>query len=349
MYMDRAFGKNRMGAHEMILLTGGAGYIGSHTAVELLQAGFEVLIADNFYNSKPEVIDAIEQITGTRPALEEIDVCDPVKVDSIFEKYNIEAVLHFASYKAVGESVEKPLMYYRNDLDSLITVMEAMKKHGVHNLIFSSSATVYGIPEVVPLVEGMSTGCTNPYGWTKYMSEQIIQDVCNAQKDVSAVILRYFNPIGAHKSALIGEQPNGVPNNLMPYITQVASGIRPYLNVFGNDYDTPDGTGVRDYIHVVDIAKGHIAALNYAMSHKGAEVINLGTGNGYSVLELVKTFERVNGIEIPYKITPRRAGDVAQCYADPAKAKRLLGWQAQENLDAMCQDAWKWEKRIAGC
>jgi UDP-glucose 4-epimerase len=338
-----------MEAHEMILLTGGAGYIGSHTAVELLQAGFEVLIADNFYNSKPEVINAIEQITGTRPALEEIDVCDPVKVDSIFEKYNIEAVLHFASYKAVGESVEKPLMYYRNDLDSLITVMEAMKKHGVHNLIFSSSATVYGIPEVVPLVEGMPTGCTNPYGWTKYMSEQIIQDVCNAEKDVSAVILRYFNPIGAHKSALIGEQPNGVPNNLMPYITQVASGIRPYLNVFGNDYDTPDGTGVRDYIHVVDIAKGHIAALNYAMSHKGAEVINLGTGNGYSVLELVKTFERVNGIGIPYKIAPRRAGDVAQCYADPAKAKRLLGWQAQENLDAMCRDAWEWEKHIAGC
>lgn len=332
----------------MILLTGGAGYIGSHTAVELLQAGFEVLIADNFYNSKPEVINAIEDIAGKRPALEEIDVCDPVKVDNIFEKYNIEAVLHFASYKAVGESVEKPLMYYRNDLDSLITVMEAMKKHGVCNLIFSSSATVYGVPEVVPLVEGMPTGCTNPYGWTKYMSEQIIQDVCNAEKDLSAVILRYFNPIGAHKSALIGEQPNGVPNNLMPYITQVASGIRPHLNVFGNDYDTPDGTGVRDYIHVVDIAKGHIAALNYAMSHKGAEVINLGTGNGYSVLELVQTFERVNGIEIPYKIAPRRAGDVAQCYADPAKAKKLLGWRAQETLDAMCRDAWQWEKHIAG-
>lgn len=333
----------------MILLTGGAGYIGSHTAVELLQAGFEVLIADNFYNSKPEVINAIEDIAGKRPVLEEMDVCDPVKVDSMFEKYSIEAVLHFASYKAVGESVEKPLLYYRNDLDSLITVMEAMKRHGVYNLIFSSSATVYGVPEVVPLVEGMPTGCTNPYGWTKYMSEQIIQDVCNAEKDLSAVILRYFNPIGAHKSALIGEQPNGVPNNLMPYITQVASGIRPYLNVFGNDYDTPDGTGVRDYIHVVDIAKGHIAALNYAMSHKGAEVINLGTGNGYSVLELVKTFEQVNKIEIPYRIVPRRVGDVAQCYADPSKAKRLLGWQAQETLDTMCRDAWQWEKHVAGC
>lgn len=333
----------------MILLTGGAGYIGSHTAVELLQAGFEVLIADNFYNSKPEVINAIEDIAGKRPVLEEMDVCDPVKVDSMFEKYSIEAVLHFASYKAVGESVEKPLLYYRNDLDSLITVMEAMKRHGVYNLIFSSSATVYGVPEVVPLVEGMPTGCTNPYGWTKYMSEQIIQDVCNAEKDLSAVILRYFNPIGAHKSALIGEQPNGVPNNLMPYITQVASGIRPYLNVFGNDYDTPDGTGVRDYIHVVDIAKGHIAALDYAMSHKGAEVINLGTGNGYSVLELVKTFEQVNKIEIPYRIVPRRAGDVAECYADPSKAKRLLGWQAQETLHTMCRDAWQWEKHVAGC
>lgn len=332
----------------MILLTGGAGYIGSHTAVELLQAGFKVLIADNFYNSRPEVLNAIEKITGKRPALEEIDVCDPVRVNDIFEKYPIEAVLHFASYKAVGESVEKPLMYYRNDLDSLITVMEAMKKYGVQNLIFSSSATVYGVPEMVPLVEGMPTGCTNPYGWTKYMSEQIIQDVCNAQKELSAVILRYFNPIGAHKSALIGEQPNGVPNNLMPYIARVASGVLPYLNVFGNDYETPDGTGVRDYIHVIDIAKGHIAALKYAMSHKGAEIINLGTGNGYSVLELVKTFERVNGVKVPYKITSRRAGDVAQCYADSSKAKRLLGWKAEEDLDAMCKDAWEWEKHLAG-
>lgn len=331
----------------MILLTGGAGYIGSHTAVELIQAGYEVLIADNFYNSKPEVLDAVEQITGKKPALEEIDVCDPVKVDDLFKKYKIEAVLHFASYKAVGESVEKPLMYYRNDLDSLITVMEAMKKYGVNNLIFSSSATVYGVPENVPLVEGMPTGCTNPYGWTKYMSEQIIQDVCNAQPDMSAVILRYFNPIGAHQSALIGEQPNGVPNNLMPYITQVASGIRPHLNVFGNDYDTPDGTGVRDYIHVVDIAKGHIAAVEYAMKNKGAEVINLGTGNGYSVLEIVKAFERVNGIKVPYEIAPRRAGDIAECYADASKAERLLGWKAQYDLDTMCRDAWNWEKHMS--
>ena len=332
----------------MILLTGGAGYIGSHTAVELIQAGYEVLIADNFYNSKPEVLDAIEQITGKKPVLEEMDVCDPVKVDDLFKKYKIEAVLHFASYKAVGESVEKPLMYYRNDLDSLITVMEAMKKYGVHNLIFSSSATVYGVPESVPLVEGMPTGCTNPYGWTKYMSEQIIQDVCNAEKDMSAVILRYFNPIGAHPSALIGEQPNGVPNNLMPYITQVASGLRPHLNVFGNDYDTPAGTGVRDYIHVVDIAKGHIAAVEYAMKNKGAEVINLGTGNGYSVLEIVKAFERVNGIVVPYEIAPRRAGDIAQCYADASKAERVLGWKAQFDLDTMCKDAWNWEKHISG-
>lgn len=332
----------------MILLTGGAGYIGSHTAVELIQAGYEVLIADNFYNSKPEVLDAIEKITGKKPALEEIDVCDPVKVDDLFKKYKIEAVLHFASYKAVGESVEKPLMYYRNDLDSLITVMEAMKKYGVNNLIFSSSATVYGVPEMVPLVEGMPTGCTNPYGWTKYMSEQIIQDVCNAEKDMSAVILRYFNPIGAHPSALIGEQPNGVPNNLMPYITQVASGIRPHLNVFGNDYNTPDGTGVRDYIHVVDIVKGHIAAVEYAMKNKGAEVINLGTGNGYSVLEIVKAFERVNGVAVPYEIAPRRAGDIAQCYADASKAERVLGWKAQFDLDTMCKDAWNWEKNVSG-
>lgn len=330
----------------MILLTGGAGYIGSHTAVELIEAGYDVLIADNFYNSRPEVLDAIEEITGKRPALEEIDVCDVEKVDAMFEKYDIEAVLHFASYKAVGESVEKPLMYYRNDLDTLITVMEAMKKHSVNNLIFSSSATVYGVPETVPLVEGMSTGCTNPYGWTKYMSEQIIQDVCHAEADMSAVILRYFNPIGAHKSALIGERPNGVPNNLMPYITQVASGIRTHLNVFGNDYDTPDGTGVRDYIHVMDIAKGHIAAVEYAMQHKGAEVVNLGTGNGYSVLDIVKAFERVNDIKIPYEIAPRREGDVAECYADPGKAERVLGWKALENLDSMCKDAWEWEKNI---
>lgn len=332
----------------MILLTGGAGYIGSHTAVELIQAGYEVLIADNFYNSKPEVLDAIEQITGKRPAFEEMDVCDSVKMDALFNKYKVDAVLHFASYKAVGESVEKPLMYYRNDLDSLITVLEVMKKYGVNNLIFSSSATVYGVPDTVPLVEGMPTGCTNPYGWTKYMSEQIIQDVCNAEKDMSAVILRYFNPIGAHQSALIGEEPNGVPNNLMPYITQVASGIRSHLNVFGNDYDTPDGTGVRDYIHVVDIAKGHIAAVDYVMKHKGAEVINLGTGNGYSVLEMVKAFERVNGVAVPYEIAPRRAGDIAECYADASKAERLLCWKAQYDLDTMCRDAWNWEKHISG-
>lgn len=330
----------------MILLTGGAGYIGSHTAVELIRAGYDVLIADNFYNSKPEVLDAIREITGTRPVCEEMDVCDPDKVEALFERYPIEAVLHFASYKAVGESVEKPLMYYRNDLDSLMTVMEAMKRHGVKNLIFSSSATVYGVPEQVPLVEGMPTGCTNPYGWTKYMSEQIIQDVCYANPEMSAVILRYFNPIGAHKSAKIGEQPNGVPNNLMPYITQVASGIRPHLNVFGNDYPTPDGTGVRDYIHVVDIAKGHIKAVQYAMAHSGAEVINLGTGNGYSVLDIVKSFERVNGVKVPYEIAPRRAGDIAECYADPSKAEKLLGWKAELSLDDMCKDAWAWEQAV---
>lgn len=330
----------------MVLLTGGAGYIGSHTAVELIEAGYEVLIADNFYNSKPEMLEAIETITGTKPALEEIDVCNVDKVDAMFVKYDIDAVMHFASYKAVGESVEKPLMYYRNDLDTLLTVMESMKKYSVHNLIFSSSATVYGVPETVPLVEGMPTGCTNPYGWTKYMSEQIIQDACFADKDLSAVILRYFNPIGAHKSALIGEQPNGVPNNLMPYITQVASGIRPHLNVFGDDYDTPDGTGVRDYIHVVDIAKGHIKAVQYAMAHKGAEVINLGTGNGYSVLDIVKAFESANGVAVPYKIAPRRAGDIAECYADPTKAEKLLGWKAEEDLVAMCKDAWAWEQHI---
>lgn len=331
----------------MILLTGGAGYIGSHTAVELIEAGYEVLIADNFYNSKPEVLDAIEKITGTKPVLEVMDVCDVDKVNAMFEVYDIEAVLHFASYKAVGESVEKPLKYYRNDLDSLLTVLEAMKRHGVSNLVFSSSATVYGVPETVPLMEEMPTGCTNPYGWTKYMAEQIIQDVCSAQTELSAVILRYFNPIGAHKSALIGEQPNGVPNNLMPYITQVASGIRSHLRVFGNDYDTPDGTGVRDYIHVADVAKGHIAAVKYAMNHKGAEVVNLGTGNGYSVLDIVKTFERVNGVLVPYEIVPRRSGDIAQCYADTTKAEKLFGWKAEEDLESMCRDAWEWEKTMS--
>ena len=331
----------------MVLLTGGAGYIGSHTAVELLDAGYEVLIADNFYNSNPAVIDAIEEITGKRPVCEEMDVCNVSKVDELFAKYKIDAVMHFASYKAVGESVEKPLMYYRNDLDSLLTIMEVMKKYDVNQLIFSSSATVYGVPESVPLVEGMPTGCTNPYGWTKYMSEQIIQDACYANKNLSAVILRYFNPIGAHPSALIGEHPNGVPNNLMPYITQVASGIRPHLNVFGNDYDTPDGTGVRDYIHVVDIAKGHIKAVEYAATHKGAEVVNLGTGNGYSVLEIVKAFERVNNIEVPYEIAPRREGDIAECYADASKAEKLFGWKAEYDLDVMCKDAWEWEKHVS--
>ena len=328
-----------------VLLTGGAGYIGSHTAVEFINAGYDVVIADNFDNSSEKVIDRIEQITGKRPVLYELDVADNDAVDDMFQKERFDAVVHFAGLKAVGESCAIPVRYYRNNIDTTLTLLEVMQKHGVHNIVFSSSATVYGVPERVPLVEGMPTSCTNPYGWTKYMNEQILTDAAAADKELSVVLLRYFNPIGAHESGLIGENPNGIPNNLMPYITQVAVGKLPRLGVFGNDYPTPDGTGVRDYIHVVDLAVGHLRAIEYAAAHKGTEIFNLGTGVGYSVLDIVNTFSRVNDIEIPYDIKPRRAGDVAECYADPKKANEVLHWEAQRGLTEMCRDSWNWQSK----
>ena len=327
-----------------ILLTGGAGYIGSHTAIELIESGHEVVIADNFSNSNPCVLDRLETITGLRIKLYNIDICDKEALDDMFAKESFDAVIHFAGYKAVGESVEKPLMYYSNNLDSTLVLLEVMKKYGVHNLAFSSSATVYGAPERVPITEDMKTGCTNPYGWTKLMNEIILTDAAHADPELSIVLLRYFNPIGAHKSGLIGESPNGIPNNLMPYISQVAVGKREKLRVFGDDYNTHDGTGIRDFIHVVDLAQGHVAAINYAAKNKGVQVVNLGTGTGYSVLDLVKSFERVNGIKIPYEVVERRPGDIAECYADPKKAREVLGWSAKKNIDDMCRDTWNWQK-----
>ena len=328
-----------------VLLTGGAGYIGSHTAVEMIEAGYEVVIADNFDNSSPKVLDRIETITGARPKLYQLDVADNAAVDAMFAKENFDAVVHFAGLKAVGESCAIPVRYYRNNIDTTLTLLEVMKDRGVHNFVFSSSATVYGIPEEVPLKEGMPTSCTNPYGWTKYMNEQILTDAAAADPELSVVLLRYFNPIGAHQSGLIGENPNGIPNNLMPYITQVAVGKLERLGVFGNDYPTHDGTGVRDYIHVVDLAQGHVKAIEYAAAHKGTEIFNLGTGVGYSVLDIVNAFMRVNDIEIPYDIKPRRPGDIAECYADPAKAKVKLGWTAKYGIDEMCRDSWNWKKK----
>lgn len=328
-----------------VLLSGGAGYIGSHTAIELRSAGHDVVIVDNFSNSKPEVLRRLEKITGAPFAFHCADVCDKAAMDKIFAGEKPEAIIHFAGYKAVGESVEKPLEYYRNNLDSTLTLLELMRKYGVHNIVFSSSATVYGAPDSVPINESAAVGrCTNPYGWTKYMIEIILKDACRADPSLSAVLLRYFNPIGAHESGLIGEDPQGIPNNLMPYITQVASGRLEKLHIFGNDYDTPDGTGVRDYIHVVDLARGHVCAIKYAAENKGADVINLGTGKGYSVLEMVKTFSEVSGVNIPYEINARRVGDIAECYADPTKAKEKLGWVAEKNLRDMCRDSWRWQK-----
>lgn len=328
-----------------ILLTGAAGFIGSHTAAELLTAGHEVVIVDNLYNSDRSVIDRLETITGRRPVFYEADVADREALEAVFERHSFDAVIHFAGYKAVGESVQKPVDYYRNNLDTTLTLLETMRKHGCKRIIFSSSATVYGTSDKVPFTEDAETGgCTNPYGWTKFMIEQILRDAAAADPQLSVVLLRYFNPIGAHESGMIGEKPNGIPNNLMPYITQVAAGIRDHLSVFGNDYPTPDGTGVRDYIHVVDLAKGHVAAFDYSMKHTGAEVFNLGTGVGYSVLDLVKAFEEANGVKIPYEITARRAGDIATCYAATDKAEKLLHWRAEKSLTDMCRDAWRWQQ-----
>ncbi len=332
---------------EKILLTGGAGYIGSHTAAELLTQGWEVVIADDLSNADASVYDALEQISGRRATVYTGNVADAAFTRRIFEENEIAAVIHFAGFKAVGESVEKPLRYYRNNLDTTLTLLEQMTAHGCRKFIFSSSATVYGAGES-PLSEAGPTGqCSNPYGWTKYMNERILQDAAAADDTLSVVLLRYFNPVGAHESGLIGEKPNGIPNNLMPYVMQTAAGIREKLSIFGNDYPTPDGTGVRDFIHVVDLAKGHLAALEHCMQHTGCEAVNLGTGRGYSVLELVETFRRVNEVKVPYVFAPRRAGDLACVYADPAKAARLLHWHAEKTLEDMCRDSWRFQRGLA--
>lgn len=330
-----------------ILLTGGAGFIGSHTGVELLNAGHSVVVVDNLYNSSEKSLERVQELTGKTVKFYNADCCDFAAMDKIFAENEIDAVIHFAAYKAVGESVAKPMEYYRNNLDCTLTVCEAMKKHGVKRFIFSSSATVYGIPDHMPLDETMPTSCTNPYGWTKYMNERILTDIAAANKDWSVVLLRYFNPIGAHESGRIGEMPNGIPNNLMPFITQVASGKREFLSVFGNDYPTPDGTGVRDYIHVTDLISGHIAALKKLETKPGCIIHNLGTGNGTSVLEMVHRFEAVNGVSVPYRIVARRPGDVASCYADPSKAFEELGWKAVKTLDDMVRDSWMWQLKGA--
>ena len=329
-----------------VLVTGGAGYIGSHTCVELLEQGMDVVVIDNLVNSSAKSLDRVEQITGKRLAFYQEDVRDRAALDRIFEEHDIGCAIHFAGLKAVGESVSMPLEYYDNNLFSTVTLCEAMRDHGVKNIVFSSSATVYTGGDEMPLRESSPTGmCTNPYGWTKYMSEQIMRDMAFADRDWSVVLLRYFNPIGAHPSGLIGEDPRGIPNNLLPYISQVAIGRRDHLTVYGDDYDTPDGTGVRDYIHVVDLARGHAAAINYMLGHRGESVFNLGTGHGCSVLEMVKTFERVNGVSVPYVIAERRPGDLATVYASPDKSAELLGWRAEYGLEEMCRDTWNWQMK----
>lgn len=328
-----------------ILLAGGAGYIGSHTAVELLNAGYKVVVADNFSNSSPEAIRRVEKITGKTVKLYELDIKDNAKLFEVFKENKIDAVIHFAGLKAVGESVQKPIMYYRNNIDTTLSLLETMNEFGVKNVIFSSSATVYGEENTVPYTETMKRGvCTNPYGWTKSMMEQIFEDAAKADEDLSVILLRYFNPIGAHESGIIGEDPQGIPNNLMPYVSQVAVGKRECLTIFGNDYPTHDGTCTRDYIHVVDLAKGHVKAIDYILSHNCVEIINLGTGIPYSVTEIVSTFERVNGIKVNHVYGPRRAGDLAELYANADKAAEILGWKAEKNLEDMCHDSWNWQK-----
>ena len=329
-----------------ILVTGGAGYIGSHTCVELLNAGYDVVVMDNLYNASEKAIERVEQITGKKVTFYKTDMLDREGVKKIFDNEKIDAVIHFAGLKAVGESVHKPIEYYHNNMTGTLILCDEMRNHGVKNIIFSSSATVYGNPAQIPITEECPKGTpTNPYGWTKSMLEQVLTDIHTADPEWNVILLRYFNPIGAHKSGLIGEDPKGIPNNLMPYISQVAVGKLEKLGVFGDDYDTPDGTGVRDYIHVVDLAKGHVKAINYIFSNPGLDVINLGTGVGYSVLDMVKAFGKACGKEIPYEIKPRRAGDIAMCYADPAKAARVLGWKAEKGLDEMCADTWRWQSQ----
>lgn len=332
------------------LLTGGAGYIGSHTAVAMLEAGHEVAVVDNYYNSSPEAIRRVEEITGKKVSLYEADVSDKAKMSGILRAEKPDCIIHFAGLKAVGESVVKPVEYYRNNIDTTLTLLECMKEEGLTNIVFSSSATVYGDDNVPPFTEAMPKGaCTNPYGWTKWMQEQILTDAWfagtkeSSAEELSVVLLRYFNPVGAHESGRIGEDPQGIPNNLMPYISQVAVGRRDHLTVFGDDYDTPDGTCRRDYIHVMDLAEGHVKAAEYAVLHKGTEVFNLGTGNPYSVLDMVKAFGRACGHPVKYEIGPRRAGDVQDSWANADKAREILGWEAKRGIDEICRDAWNWQ------
>ena len=328
-----------------ILVTGGAGFIGSHTVVELQNAGYDAVVLDNLSNSSEKSLERVEKITGKKVPFYKADILDREALNEIFDKENIDAVIHFAGLKAVGESVAMPWEYYENNIAGTLTLIDVMRKHGVKNIIFSSSATVYGDPAIIPITEECPKGqCTNPYGWTKSMLEQILSDVQKADQEWNVILLRYFNPIGAHKSGTIGENPTGIPNNLMPYVTQVAVGKRPVLNVFGNDYDTQDGTGVRDYIHVVDLAIGHVKALKKIEEKAGLKIYNLGTGTGYSVLDIVKNFEEATGVKVPYVIGPRRPGDIATCYADASLAKKELGWEAQYGIKEMCEDAWRWQK-----
>ena len=325
-----------------VLVTGGLGFIGSHTCVELLNANYDVVIVDNLSNSSIDALEKIEEITSKKPKFYEYDVCDKEKIEEIFKENKIDAVIHFAGYKAVGESVREPLKYYRNNLDSTLTLLEVMKEENCHNFVFSSSATVYGNPKELPIKEDFPLSTTNPYGTTKLMIERILADLSKADKEMSIIVLRYFNPIGAHKSGLLGENPRGIPNNLMPYIVRVATKELEMLSVFGNDYDTHDGTGVRDYIHVVDLAKGHIKALEKCVRFKGIEYYNLGTGTGYSVLDLVKTFEEVNNAKVPYKIVDRRPGDIDACYSDPGKAYEEIGFKAELGIEDMCRDSYNY-------
>lgn len=328
-----------------ILLAGGAGYIGSHTAVELLEAGYDVIIADNYCNSSPAALDRVREITGKSLISYELDIKDKERLSAVFRENKIDAVIHFAGLKAVGESVREPLMYYRNNIDTTLSLLECMKEFGVNNIIFSSSATVYGEENPVPYFETMKRGvCTNPYGWTKAMMEQILEDAAKADANLSVILLRYFNPIGAHKSGLIGEDPQGIPNNLMPYVSQVAVGKRECLTIFGNDYPTADGTCTRDYIHVTDLAIGHVKAIDYILKNKCVEIFNLGTGTPYSVTEIVDTFERVNGVKVNHVYGDRREGDLAECYANADKALKVLGWKTERTLEDMCRDSWNWQK-----
>ena len=330
-----------------ILVTGGAGFIGSHTCVELLNAGYEIVVVDNYYNANPKSLERVKELTGKDFKSYECDIRDSEGMDKIFKENKIDAVIHFAGLKAVGESCQKPIEYYDNNIGGTLKLCDVMRNNGCKNIVFSSSATVYGMKNVSPLKETMKTGgTTNPYGTTKYMIEIILKDIYKSDNEWNVTLLRYFNPIGAHESGRIGENPSGIPNNLMPYITQVAIGKRPFLSVYGNDYDTPDGTCIRDYIHVVDLADGHVKAVNNILDgKKGVQIFNLGTGKGYSVLDIVKAFSKAYGKELPYKIAPRRPGDLAVCFSDPSKAKEVLGWEAKRGIDDMCRDSWNWQSK----